>query len=215
MLPWLINEFHMYLHIVPRLKINPIHQHYHIELISVELPLFKLTLNNGVDIEISRPFPNKHCFSVMKHKGRKCKQGLLFKTEDDIVDFNSITKWRVNFDDKTEQIISHIVNYHIIGANRYKYDRLVSEDTSMWLGYSDTEYEDRTPLNTIHSEQPLMMLFDNCECHNSPFSSQIVDDNGLIIERVQCFDLPKLEVKRLGDLNDRNPTLDEAFYVNV
>ncbi|MEZ8930339.1 MULTISPECIES: DUF6012 family protein [unclassified Vibrio] len=206
----------MLLHLVP--KIMNRYSNVELELIDVQIPELNVTLTEGKDLVVRKPFPNKSYHVACRKVGRKAMHGLYLEVDKQLTNFSVITHWKAkcaNWADEQEKTLTHRVNYTVADTD---FDAISDDHTlqygqfgfeSRWL----TDFRINPPVKT----QPRMDVL-ICEYHKRGENISIEDEyqDVVMVNRVEEITLPTVEKERLiksAAHNDRLPTLEQRFIV--
>lgn len=201
----------MLIHIIP--KIFNRYRHIHVGLIDVALPEFGLTLRNGSDVTIGRPYPNKGISVVRLTGGRKAVEGFFLKVDNDVQAFTVLTRWALN----AEAVLLHRVEYSILDDD-YGW---CSQNPVLWSATGDDETENRwvgTHRTPCKYNPTMTVVIDG---RDDPREGLVKDEyaGDILKSRVEKYAMPTIKknqlFRRCSQENDRMPSPDTALICTV
>ena len=196
----------MILHLRPRL-FSPFSE---VKLVDLRIEPFGLCLNEK-QLATRRPYPNKRYAVACRRQGNRAIDGILIETQP-VEELDLTARWAV----EAHMIVTHQVHYKLLDRDF----EAASDDMVLWYGFRD--WSSRWPewaegLAPVKA-QPVMEVVPREE---QPFEERpsvhgtedIFNDEGLVVTRRQCFEMPTIEPERLfcSELNDRVPGIEAAF----
>lgn len=140
------------IHFTPQIMVPP--SVLPLDLVDVKCEELGLALQNGREITVRRPWPNKHYRVVCRKVGRKALLGLRAERPSIPTEFTVVTRWALAADD----LLIHTVRYVVLDQD---FD-LVSDQISMWRASACRRYKTRWPAESRHWSpvelQPCMSL---------------------------------------------------------
>ena len=184
-----------------------------VNLIDVEVPELGLHLQNGRDITVRFPAPNKRLHYVCRKKGRKAVYGILLNTDKHVTDITVITRWAVQGD-----VSTHRVHMHIVGA-----DDAATDVIHLWSGVFNTPFGDKAPSLTKNwvpaSCQPrLSVCAGDRPSEREQAIWRLADPAGIIRQQTEYYTAATVEPERLTTPwrdYDRLPAPEDAFDCTV
>ncbi|HDS0960512.1 TPA: hypothetical protein QDZ28_004266 [Pseudomonas putida] len=178
-----------------------------LDLVDVTCTELDFRLQNGIDLTVRRPWPNKDYRVACRKQGQKAILGFLVERELIPDDFTVVTRWSLHHD----RILTHTVRYSLVDRD---YD-FVSDLMSMWSSTGDNVYHSRWPdvpeYGSPAASQPRMHLDPDQE--RKGIYRDFRDDTGRLCGRDETVYVPTLELGRLKHFSsaDRLPDLASAF----
>lgn len=201
----------MYLHISPKF-INQSKTPVILNKFIIKINNETFTLNKD-DLKVFSPFSNKQ-FLVACKKQRKNTIGLLFKSQEDVLNLTTTAIWQ-NLANVTN--FKHIIDYQVIcQSTKNPGNTLISTEVPLWLEYS--AYHCKVP-STIQnyltfpktgltSVYYLMSMSDNLNNIINEHSKCSISGN--TVEVRESYNIPMLEPLRLQDYKSSN--IDILLY---
>lgn len=198
------------MHIIP--KIVNSYSDVDIRLVDIHIPELDLTLREGIELTVRKPYPNKTHHVACRKVGSKAINGLLIRTDVSLDKFTVITRW--SLDD--ERIVTHVVNYTLLD-NDYN---CISDDPLNWTGTGDGTFEDRFPkhlanYSPLEIQVAMQVLLDG----GNTFKKSSFDDEfeeGVLVKREEHVRLHTIRSDRLlhwQEMSGRIPAIIDAFLV--
>jgi len=184
-----------------------------VALIDVSVPELGLVLENGKDVTVRFPAPNKRLHYVCRKKGRKAVYGILIETDRPVSDITLITRWAVR-----GAVCLHRVHMHITGT-----DDAVTDVIHLWHAHARTPFGDRSPscakgwIPAACQPRLSVAAADRVSQRETTIWRR-ADPAGLIREQTEFYPVPTVEPDRLtteGWWNRRLPVPDDAFTATV
>lgn len=184
-------------------------------LIDLTCAEFGLFLDGGKELTARRPYPNKDYLVACRKVGQKAMNGILIESQEPIREFTVVVRWAV----AASHIATHRVRYIVLDD---EYDTL-SENMVLWYATHEScgGLESRWPedygYGTPATTQPRMEVFGRLN-KDGDFSD-VINDQGVLIERSEVFRLPTLQRQRVLNVersfDPRIPAIETAFLATV
>jgi len=178
-----------------------------LDLVDVACAELDLALQNGVELTVRRPWPNKDYRVVCRKQGQKAILGFLIECESIPDTFTVVTRWSLHHD----RILTHTVRYTLSDRDH----DFVSDLMSLWSSTGDNVYPSRWPdipeYGFPAETQPRMHLDPDEE--RKGIYRDLRDKDGRMRGREETVYVPTLERGRLKHYfrADRLPDLASAF----
>lgn len=201
----------MLIHLTPSFFLQ--YANISVKLVDVVVPELGIHLEEGKDITVRFPAPNKRLHYVCRKKGRRAIYGILLNTDKPVTDITVITRWAVQ-----GHISVHRVHMHITGTGEAATDVI-----QLWSAVRGTSFVDCTPPGAGNwvpaSCQPRLTVAaaDRTSCRE-PAIWRRTDPAGIIREQTEFFTAAAVEPARLSSPwrgMDRLPAADDAFSCTV
>ncbi|WP_324729662.1 DUF6012 family protein [Pseudomonas chlororaphis] len=165
-----------------------------------------LDLKGDKDLIARRPYPNKNYLVACRRVGQKAIDGILIESPRFVRDFTVVTRWAV----LGQYVATHRVRY-VVQDDEFD---AVSDKMLCWHSTKR-----RSPLpqlsagSTPANTQPRMDVTQ----HPGRLGNvtDVVDDQGFVIERNEIFQVPTMERERVLNpkyaFNDRVPQIESVF----
>lgn len=204
----------MLMHLVPRLfnRFGDVK----IDLLDISIPDINLKLLADKDIVARTPYPNKCYYVACKKTGRKAVNGILVDFEKPVDKFSVVTNWLISTRNKQLKQVQHIVNYTVLDRD-FNY---ATDDPTIWYASYNSVFKNRWPEKYEHL--PPIDLHPNMKVFTCDYEPNRGDDivnhieDGVIIKRIENYDIPTVEQARLFGNNirlhgNRMPVVEHAF----
>lgn len=201
----------MYIHLTPSFFLK--FSNVSVELVDVQIPELDILLQNGREITVRFPSPNKRIHYVCRKKGRRGVQGILLNTDKPVSDITVISRWNVQ-----GSLTVHRVHMHIEGT-----DDAATDCIHLWSGEAGRPFGDKTPVCAKEwmpaACQPRMTVTaaDKFSGRETAIWRK-VDPRGIIREQTEFFTAATVEPERLQrdrSWTDRLPDFEDAFPCRV
>lgn len=182
------------------------------QLMDIRSDELGLSLRDGIEITARRPCPNKNYLMACRKSGQKAVYGFLVDVPGWLAAFTVVTRW---ISVAGDHVATHRVHYEVLDSSC----GAVSEHMALWYGYSDRRGNSHAcripadyPLGAPIAQQPRMEVFPRLE--RVADSHDVYDGKGRIVERVETFRMPSIDLDRLTDpqsCDGRMPLPESAF----
>lgn len=207
------------------------------KLLDLRIEPLGLHLRDGTDLATGRPYPNKGYKVARRRMGRKAVDGILIRTPDLIEEFRCSARWAVG----AAYVAAHEVTYRVLdrefGAasdSRWLWHgrtRLTREEFYAAAALRQTcSQEEVDQAWAEHAKMPVWSSrFPEGTERVPPIKAEprmdawpgadkrkddVLDENGFLLKRTECFSMPTIEPERILDGSDRDirlPSIDTAL----
>ena len=200
----------MLMHLIP--KIVNGYADVDTALVDIHVPELDLTLREGKEVMVKKPYPNKTHHVVCRKVGRKAINGIFIRTDMAIDKFSVVTRWLIN----AERVVKHVVNYTLLD-NDYN---CISDDPLNWSRTREGEFECRAPQHLkpytpLESTVCMQVLFEGDSTFKK-YGFRDTFEDGMLVIREEELRLHTIRYERLlhwQEMSGRLPVIGDSFLI--